>query len=426
MIVLKSLTSINPLLDGHFLGCYDDHMNDHSNFDDPRPEGENKAPADQKPQKPSLLGRTMEALAHLGLGELTVRIGTNVLAIALVVLVVWLMQVFYRQAVSGRISDALAAPQPSPTPVLAAGSIPLPTIDPANGITRSASLHTTIPSRPRIDVVKYSVEQGDTVFGIADKFGLNPSTILFGNYATLKDTPHSLRPGQTLNILPVDGTYYEWQGTENLNIVAQFFGVDADSIINYPGNHLDPETIGDLTSPKIAAGTWLIVPGGKREFISWSAPIGVTRDNPAIARVMGTGSCGAISGGAVGFGTFIWPSNKHYLSGYDYSPDTNHRGIDISGAIGDAVYATDAGVIVYAGWNDYGYGNMIMIDHGNGWQSLYAHLSAMNVTCGQSVGQGDVIGAIGSTGNSSGSHLHFELMNTTLGKVDPKQFLPAP
>ena len=119
-------------------------------------------------------------------------------------------------------------------------------------------------------------------------------------------------------------------------------------------------------------------------------------------------------------------SAKHYLSGFDYSPDTNHRGIDIAGNTGEAVWATDAGVIVYSGWNDYGYGNMVMVDHGNGWQSLYAHLSSIAVVCGESVGQGTVIGAIGSTGNSSGSHLHFELMNTSAGKVNPHDFLPAP
>lgn len=393
-------------------------------INDARPEGESETPGDQTPQKISLPARVMEALAHLGLGELAVRIGTNALAIMLVVLVVWLMQMFYRQAVSGGTSDVLAAPQPTPTPVLVAGSIPLPTLDSSSGITRDTSLHTTIPSRPRVDVIQYMVEKGDTVFGIADKFSLRPSTILFGNYATLKDTPHSLRPGQVLNILPVNGTFYEWQGTENLNKVAEFFGVDADVIVNYPGNHLDPDAIGDFSNPKIEAGKWLIVPGGRREFISWSAPIGVTRDNPAVARVLGEGSCGAISGGAIGFGTFVWPTNAHYLSGYDYSPDTNHRGIDLAGNTGDAVYATDAGVIVYAGWNNYGYGYMIMIDHGNGWQSLYAHLSAFNVSCGQSIGQGEIIGAVGSTGNSTGSHLHFELMSTTLGKVDPRQFLP--
>ena len=95
----------------------------------------------------------------------------------------------------------LAAPQPSPTPVLAAGSIPLPTPDSSGGIVRQTSIHTTIPNRPRIDVIQYTVEKGDTVFGIADKFGLRPSTILFGNYATLKDNPHSLRVDQVLTIL---------------------------------------------------------------------------------------------------------------------------------------------------------------------------------------------------------------------------------
>ena len=83
--------------------------------------------------------------------------------------------------------------------------------------------------------------------------------------------------------------------------------------------------------------------------------------------------------------------------GFDYAPSANHWGIDIAGNTGEGVYATDAGVVVYAGWNNYGYGNMIMVDHGNNFQSLYAHLSGISVGCGQSVGQGDVIGAIGST-----------------------------
>jgi hypothetical protein len=206
--------------------------------------------------------------------------------------------------------------------------------------------------------------------------------------------------------------------------VAKYYGVDPESIINYPGNRLNTDTIGDYTNPNIPVGTWLIIPGGKREFISWSAPIGVTRDNPALAQIIGVGACGAVTGGAIGYGSFIWPADRQYLSGTDYSPETNHRGIDISGSSGSPVYATDAGVIVYAGWNDYGYGNMIIIDHGNDWQSLYAHLSTINVVCSQSVGQGDIIGGFGSTGNSTGTHLHFELMNTVYGKVNPWNFLP--
>jgi murein DD-endopeptidase MepM/ murein hydrolase activator NlpD len=152
----------------------------------------------------------------------------------------------------------------------------------------------------------------------------------------------------------------------------------------------------------------------------------VTRTNPGIARVLGAGACGTITDGAVGYGSFIWPTNQHYLSGFDYSPEANHRGIDIAGDTGDPLYATDAGVIVYSGWNDYGYGYMVMIDHGNSWQSLYAHMSSIAVVCGESVGQGAVVGSIGNTGNSAGSHLHFELMNTSAGKVNPWDFLPPP
>lgn len=382
-------------------------------------------PADQnEASKGTWLSHLIENITHLGFGEIALRFGTNILAIGFVLLVVWLMRGVYAQLIA--LPEDITGAPPTIEPIVSTIPLPLPTESLENGIFRDISVHTSIPSRPRIEVIQYTVQQGDTLFGIAEKYGLNPSTILFGNYNTLKDTPHSLRPDQVLNILPIDGTYYEWQGTENLERVAEFFGVDADSIINYPGNHLDPDTIGDLANPKIQTGAWLIIPGGKREFISWSAPIGVTRDNPAVARVMGEGSCGSITGGAVGFGTFVWPTNAHYLSGYDYSPETNHRGIDLAGNTGDPIYATDAGVIVYAGWNDYGYGYMIMIDHGNGWQSLYAHLSALNVVCGQSVGQGEVVAAMGSTGNSTGSHLHFELMNTVYGKVDPKFYFPPP
>ena len=81
-------------------------------------------------------------------------------------------------------------------------------------------------------------------------------------------------------------------------------------------------------------------------------------------------------------------------------------------------------MVVYAGWNDWGYGNVVVIDHDGGWQTLYAHLSSFNVGCGQSVYQGDVIGAFGSTGNSSGPHLHFEMLNESYGKVNPWNFLP--
>jgi murein DD-endopeptidase MepM/ murein hydrolase activator NlpD len=287
------------------------------------------------------------------------------------------------------------------------------------GILRSVMLDTVFPERPRLDVIKYVVQAGDTLFGIAEKFHLKPDSILWGNFDVLQDDPHRLAPGQELNIPPVDGTLYVWHEGDGLNGVARFFGVEPEDILQWPGNQLDPNM--DPANPQIEAGTLLIVPGGTRELISWSAPR-ITRSNPAVAKILGPGACGSVMDGAVGTGTFIFPTASHYLSGYDYS--SVHPAIDLAGSLGNAIFASDSGVVVYSGWNDWGYGYVVVLDHGNGWQTLYAHLSVINVACGQSVIQGDVIAAMGSTGNSSGPHLHFEMMNDTYGKVNPWLYLP--
>lgn len=376
-------------------------------------------------RKPGFFALWTGALLRLGLGESLLRAGTHILSIVALVAVVWMLQAFYHERIQGTASAGAQAPatEAAAEPVSSTLSEEEPA--PESGIVRLAQVHTNVPSRPRDEIVKYKVQKGDTIFGIAEKFGLQPQTILWGNYATLLDDPHSLQPDQVLNILPVDGTYYEWQKGDGLNGVAKYFGVKPEDIVNYPPNKLDPAVVGDFGAPNIAAGTFLIVPGGKRDFISWSAPLGITRENPSSAQVLGPGYCDPVTGGAVGFGTFVWPSNKHFLSGFDYSPKTNHWGIDIAGSEGEGVYAADAGVIVYAGWNNYGYGNMIMIDHGDGFQTLYAHLSAIYRFCGQSVGQGEGIGAFGSTGHSSGAHLHFEIRTATYF-VNPWDYLPPP
>jgi murein DD-endopeptidase MepM/ murein hydrolase activator NlpD len=383
-----------------------------------------KTPDIEKSEKGSL-SRWAEMLLQMGLGESMLRVGTSVLSLVVIGAVVWLVQMYFNQAPDGQI-NAAAAQGPTPTPVVAMEEVVSAAIDiDFEGIPRMAQPYTTIPSRPRQELSTYTVQEGDTIFGISEKFGLDPETILWGNYNILQDNPHALQPGQELNILPVNGTIYEWQDGDGLNGVASFFGVTPEDILNYPGNNLDVATIGDYARPNIEPGTMLVVPGGRREFVSWSAPLGITREDPALARVLGPGACDPISGGAVGYGAFVWPTNKHFLSGFDYSPKSNHWGIDIAGSEGEGVYATDAGVVVYSGWNNYGYGNMVMIDHGNGFQSLYAHLSATYRFCGQSVGQGEGVGAIGSTGRSSGAHLHFEIMTATY-KINPWDVLPAP
>jgi murein DD-endopeptidase MepM/ murein hydrolase activator NlpD len=286
-------------------------------------------------------------------------------------------------------------------------------------VTRSADIHTVLRDRPRMGIVKYVVQAGDTLFGIAEKFALKPESVLWANFGVLKDDPHRLQPGQELNVPPVDGVIHSWSTGEGLSSVAQFYGVTPQEVIEWPGNQLDPGI--DLANPPIDAGTLLIIPGGKREIVTWSAPR-ITRSNPAVASVLGPGACGSVYDGPIGTETFIWPTPLHYLSGYDYS--SIHPAIDIAGNTGHAIFASDSGVVVYSGWNDWGYGYVIVLDHGNGWQTLYAHLSAISVGCGQAVFQGQVIGAMGSTGNSTGSHLHFEIMHDEYGKVNPWNYLP--
>lgn len=288
------------------------------------------------------------------------------------------------------------------------------------GVPRQALLDTTIPDRPSVDVSTYVVQPGDNLFKIADRYGLRPETVLWGNYEVLRDNPQFLQPGQELKILPTDGVFYQWAGGDTLNSIASFFRVEPDVIINYPGN----QVFSDLTtiaSTEIAAGTWLIIPGGERDLKDWGPPA-ITRTNPAAAAYYGAGYCGNVYEGAIGTGGFIWPTVATYLSGYDYSP-TLHPGIDIAGAEGNAVFATDSGVVVYSGWSQYGYGYLIVLDHGNGWQSAYAHLSAVNAGCGQSVAQGSMIGAVGNTGNSTGPHLHFEIRSQIYGKVNPWDYV---
>lgn len=383
------------------------------------------SPENQSTEKNNRNFRSIwENIVKIGLGEISLRVGTVIASIALILLVVWVMGRFYLQ---GNINESKVAEfeEINPTATI---SIQLPVFEIPDpevstvSLDRITKMDTTLPEKPRYEIRKYTVVEGDTVFGIADKFNLNPSTILWGNLYILGDDPHRLFPGVEINILPKDGVLHRWSAGEGLNGVSRYYDVTPEDIINWPGNNLNPDEIGDYAAPNIEPGTDLFVPGGQRDFITWSAPR-ITRDNPAVARNIGPGACGVIMDGAVGIGTFIWPAPQRFISGYDYSPGTNHFGIDIGGHLGDALYAADNGVVVYSGWNDYGYGYMVVIDHGGGWQTLYAHMSEIYYGCGASVFQGDVIGLMGSTGNSSGPHLHFEMRHDEYGRVDPKLFL---
>jgi murein DD-endopeptidase MepM/ murein hydrolase activator NlpD len=289
----------------------------------------------------------------------------------------------------------------------------------SDSISRKSTLKTIIPSRPRVNVITYTVETGDNLFLIAQNFGIKPATMLLGNYDALQDNPRLLKPKQVLNILPVDGAYHEWKEGDTLESVAAYYSVEPSAIIEYPGNFIDLTQVSQGKF-EVPVGTRLIIPGGFRPIKDWGPPA-ISRSNPAVARYYGEGACGSIYEGVIGGGTFVWPTTDRNISGFTFDPGV-HPAVDIGGAEGNPIYATDSGVVVFAGWSDYGYGYMIVLDHGNGWQSAYAHLSAVGVGCGQSVYQGGQIGALGNTGNSSGPHLHFEL-SINGAKVNPLDYI---
>jgi len=189
--------------------------------------------------------------------------------------------------------------------------------------------------------------------------------------------------------------------------------VTPEDILLYVGNDLD------LSNPVIEPGTYVMIPGGEREYQQWLIP-----DIPRGAAGVSTSpyfQCDTSANYFPGTGYFVWPTSVHTISGNNYW--SGHLAIDIGAGINSPVYAADSGVVVWAGWMENGYGNVVIIDHNNGYVTVYAHLSVVNVSCGQNIFQGSVLGSAGSTGNSTGPHLHFEIRYMG-GFINPQTLLP--
>ncbi len=369
---------------------------------------------------------------RLGLG----RYSNHVLLVSVAVGVIWIGRANVLMAVPERVDvGSLAAMGAVPTATPVVRLLAAPPITDSADLTRLTELHTYIPDRARFEISAYQVQPGDTILGIAEKFGLTPETIVFSN-PILRDNPHFLEPGQTLRIAPVNGLIRDVIAGDTLGGLARVYGVTTDDIILWPANKIDPE------NPQIVVGQALFVPGGTRGLLSFpdqTAPTGsaggstgsggsgagqaAAPKEPWVLR-SGSGQCASgLSGGVAGSGAFIYPADHHWISGYGYTGI--HLGIDLDGEIGEPVYASDSGVVVFAGWSDWGYGNTIVIAHGNNWWTLYGHLSGMYVGCGQGVYQGNQIGAIGDTGKSQGAHLHFEVYYGVY-QTNPWGVLPPP
>lgn len=242
------------------------------------------------------------------------------------------------------------------------------------------------------EIITHTVEEGETLSSIAERYGLSIETVLWENNLKEKDT---IKPGQSLRILPIDGIRHKVRRGETIYTIAKRYGLDnsqAQMVVDYPFNEfLNDETF------ELVAGQWLMVPEGVKP-----AEAGTPATRPVVPAVRFTPDAGSV----VAHGNFVWPAAGRITQGYRFY----HRAIDIANQGAGPILAADSGVVTTAGWPDGGgYGNRVVIDHGNGFQTLYAHLSTVQVQVGQRVNRGDVLGQMGTTGRSTGVHLHFEV-----------------
>lgn len=281
---------------------------------------------------------------------------------------------------------------------------------------------TVIPDRPRNRVIEHVIERGDTISDLALRYGLEQDSIAWSND---RNVVWTLIPGETLKIPPVDGAIHSAFGNDTIASIAEAYQVDDPyTIIDSEFNNLQ----GYTPTMQLPSGMEIFIPGGVGLAVDWSPPVIITSGG-------GGGSTGSSGGGdtvyfPAGPGACA-PSAPGPSSGWQrpltYYQITRgfsswHQGIDLGAAAGAPVMAANTGRVIFAGWSTWGYGNLVALSHGP-FITLYAHLSSYNVSCGQIVNMGQVIGGVGSTGNSSGDHLHFEIKYNGVSG-DPSSTIP--
>ena len=254
----------------------------------------------------------------------------------------------------------------------------LPVSDESSGATKQS----------RSKTITYEVQSGDVIGAIAEKFSISVNSILWANGLSARSY---IRPGDVLKIPPGTGVYHKVKSGDTVSKIARIYDVEPEKIVEF--NRLQKD------GADIVVGEELFIPDGIKptpRVVYTSRPksfVRVTPPAPSVSAPAGSG--------------YIWPTNVRRITQYF---GWRHTGVDIAGPLLSPIYASRAGTVIKSqcGWNG-GYGCYIILDHGGGVQTLYAHESELYVSVGQQVSQGQVIAGMGSTGNSTGSHVHFEV-----------------
>jgi murein DD-endopeptidase MepM/ murein hydrolase activator NlpD len=306
-----------------------------------------------------------------------------------------------------------AVTTPAPTSIL-----PLPTATPTTGTAVAPSATVAISHW-----LTYTVQPEDTLLSVALELGVN-----------LEDMPCIIAPdfsptqplviGNVLELPPPGTICHAVQPGESLLGVAAIYAVDPATVINVPWNRLArvdarvPLPVGWHLRVPLAATT---VKDGSIGLASGQDFLGFMLEQPVNSSPLMAYAVGGTQRAAppraapavdqlpanwpYGSGHFVWPLYGWLTQSYRY----DHRAIDVAAPLGTLVTAADRGVVIRAGWNNQGYGQFVIIDHNIDYITLYAHLSEILVEEGQVVAQGQTLGRVGSTGNSTGPHLHFEI-----------------
>lgn len=261
----------------------------------------------------------------------------------------------------------------------------------------STGIVTLESDKPWNQVSEYTIKEGDTLSSVAAKFDLSIDSLKWANPSI---NWQKVKPGVVVSVPPVTGVVYKVKPGDTVYSIAKKFEANAQGIVDFPMN-----TFSNDETFALVAGQTLIIPDGV-----------MPQETPTLPRFANvlTPDAGSVSA----TGSYAWPTHGKITQPFRWY----HKGVDIANAMGTAVLASDSGTVIAAGWTNVGYGNHIVIDHGNGNHTLYGHLSQISVVVGQRVARGSQIGLMGSTGRSTGPHLHFEI-RTPGGNADPLGYL---
>lgn len=260
----------------------------------------------------------------------------------------------------------------------------LPTAQGGGALVKTNIANTRLGLKTRNSIEKYTVKTGDTVTSIAQEFGLRVNTILWANDLGAYSY---IRPGDILTILPADGVSHKIKSGDTIAKIAKQYNTDENKIIAF-------NKLADATD--IAAGEIIMVPDGSITPVytpvrqTW-APATTYKPAPS---------------GQTGGGKMLWPVPGRVITQYF---SWRHSGLDVDGDYTSPIYASEAGVVESVGWNG-GYGLQVLINHGGGIKTRYAHSSKIFVSQGQKVSRGETIAMVGTTGRSTGTHIHFEVI----------------